>query len=440
MTAFIRRYVALLLLALLLTACSSTGLTQSVDGGTPTATTATHGPGFQTKPILQCPGILADYQGCITPYALRKAYDVESLTNQGFTGKGQTVVVIVSFGSPTLQQDLDTFSKQFGLPSTRLQILSPLGTVPFNNQDKDMVGWAIETTLDVQIIHALAPEANIVVMTSPVSETQGTQGLPEFMKLEQYAVDHKLGQIFSQSWAASEATLTDEAGQKLIQSYADFYKRATLEHNWTILTGSGDQGATDYADLKSTQLVGRRNVTFPADVPWVTAVGGTTLQRTGTTYSEQAWTGSGGGFSTFFAQPDYQRNLTQSGGKRGLPDIAASADPASGMAFYYNKNWSLAGGTSASTPLWAGLIAVANQIAGKPLGFINPKLYQLAQGANAQQNFRDITLGNNSNRSTMGGITVNVEGFQAGPGWDAVTGLGTPKAPSLLRNLAAATQ
>lgn len=440
MTALVRRYILLLLLALFVTACSSTGLTQSVDGGT--TPTATKSQGFQSQPITKCPDQLANFQSCYTPYTLRKAYDLESLTTQGFTGKGQTIVVIVSFGSPTLQQDLDAFSKYYGLPSTRLQILSPLGTVPFNSNDKDMVGWAIEASLDVQIIHAMAPEANIVVMTSPVSETQGVQGLPEFMKLEQYAVDHHLGQIFSQSWAASEATLTDKAGQDLIKQYADFYKRATLEEHWTIFTGTGDQGATDYADLHSTQLVNARNVTFPADVPWVTAVGGTTLQHTDSTYAETAWTGSGGGFSKFFAQPDYQKDLphdiqTQATGKRGLPDISANADPYTGMSFYYNGQWSLAGGTSASTPLWAGLMAVANQIAGKPIGFINPTLYKLGQGAGASQNFRDIILGDNTNQKTMGGITVNVEGFRATPGWDAVTGLGAPHTPSLLRNLAA---
>lgn len=308
-----------------------------------------------------------------------------------------------------------------------------------------MVGWADETTLDVQLIHAMAPEANIVVMTSPVSETQGVQGLPEFKQLEEYAVDHHLGQIFSQSWAASEATLADQAGQQLIKSYADFYKRATLQEHWTIFTGSGDQGATDFADLGSTKLVNARNVTFPADVPWVTAVGGTTLTGNSDATMESAWRGSGGGFSKFFAQPDYQKTLPASTqapfrGQRGLPDVSANADPSTGMAFYYNGNWSLTGGTSASTPTWAGLMAIANQLGGHPLGFINPTLYSLAQGAREQQNFHDITLGNNSNQSTKGGEAVNVEGFQAISGWDAVTGLGTPKGSSLLRNLVATTK
>ncbi|WP_201369542.1 S53 family peptidase [Ktedonobacter robiniae] len=441
-----RRYILFLFLVFLLAACTTAGFSKSMDGGTATASSQPSAvPGFVDQVITTCPAELANYQGCHTPYTLRQAYDIESLTKQGFTGKGQTVVVIVSFGSPTLQKDLDAFSRQFGLPQSRVQILSPLGTVPFNTQDSDMVGWATETTLDVQLIHAMAPEANIVVMTSPVSETQGVQGLPEFKQLEEYAVNHHLGQIFSQSWAASEATLADQAGQQLIKSYADFYKQTTLQDHWTIFVGTGDQGATDFADLNSTKLVNARNVTFPADVPWVTAVGGTTLASSQGATIEHAWSGSGGGFSKFFAQPDYQKALpssvqAQSGGQRGLPDVSANADPSTGMSFYYNGNWSLTGGTSASTPTWAGLMAIANQLAGHPLGFINPTLYSLAQGAGEQQNFHDVTIGYNNNQSTKGGETVNVKGFQAVPGWDAVTGLGTPKGSSLLRNLAAATK
>ena len=98
----------------------------------------------------------------------------------GFTGKGQTVVDIVSYGSPTLQPDMDVFDREFDLPPVKLQVLSPLGTVPFDPTNKDMNGWAGETELDVQIIHAIAPDAGIVVLTSPVDETEGTIGLPQY--------------------------------------------------------------------------------------------------------------------------------------------------------------------------------------------------------------------------------------------------------------------
>jgi subtilase family serine protease len=115
-------------------------------------------------------------------------------------------------------------------------------------------------------------------------------------------------------------------------------------------------------------------------------------------------------------------------GRRGLPDIAADADPATGMAFYVDGQWEQVGGTSASTPLWAGIIAVADQMAGHPLGFINPGIYKVASSTNAQQDFRDITSGNNS--FFQGKVQVN--GFQAVAGWDAVTGWGAPNAQKLL--------
>jgi subtilase family serine protease len=395
----------------------------------PTATRVTH---------EVCPARLSKNKGCYTPRGLRTAYDIEALTEKGFTGKGQTVVDIVSYGSPTLQQDIDVFSKQFGLPHITIQVFSPLGTVPFDPKSPEMIGWAEETELDVQIIHAIAPDAGIVVMTSPVDETEGTIGLPEFMKLEQYAVEHHLGQIFSQSFVASEATLADSTGQQLVTSYTDFYKRITTQQGWSIVSGSGDNGATDWGNIAATQLAPTPTVNFPADVPWVTAVGGTTLLRTQDGYNEQAWPGSGGGFSKFFKEPDFQQSMAQSvqsqlAGHRGLPDIAADADPFTGMAFYIGGQWGQTGGTSASTPLWAGLIAIANQMAGHPLGFINPGIYKVATTQQSSRDFRDIIQGNNSVHNN-----VQVQGFAAVTGWDAVTGWGAPQASQFIPDLIAA--
>ncbi|HEX6482045.1 MAG TPA: S53 family peptidase, partial [Ktedonobacteraceae bacterium] len=352
---------------------------------------------------------------------------------------GQTVVDIVSFGSPTLQQDMDVFDKQFGLPPISVKVLAPLGTARYDPANKDMTGWGIETELDVQIIHAMAPDAGIVVLTSPVDETEGTIGLPEFLQLEQYAVSHQLGQIFSQSFVASEVTLADSAGQQLVKKYTDFYNQATTKQGWTIVSGSGDHGATDFSNIAATQYSPTPTVNFPADVPWVTAVGGTTLIRSANTYNETAWQGSGGGFSKFSSEPDFQKSMpqavqTQLNGRRGLPDIAADADPATGMAFYVAGQWQQVGGTSASTPLWAGIIAVADQMAGHPLGFINTGIYKVASSANAQQDLRDITSGNNSFFSG----NVQVTGYQAVAGWDAVTGWGAPNAEKLLPDLIAA--
>ena len=375
---------------------------------------------------------------CLTPHQMRVAFGIEPLIEQGYTGKGQTIIDIVSYGSPTLQQDMDVFDRQFGLPPIKIQIVAPLGTVPYDPNNKDMGGWAGETELDVQIMHAIAPAANIVVMTSPVDETEGTIGMPEFLKLEQYAVAHHLGQIFSQSYVASEVTLSNSAGQQLVKSYTDFYKQITTEQGFTIVSGSGDNGATDWANIAATKLSPTRTVNFPADVPWVTAVGGTSLLHVGNSYNEVAWSGSGGGTSKFFSEPDFQRGMPSSvqsllAGQRGIPDIAADANPDTGMAFYFDGQWNQTGGTSASTPFWTAIVAIANQMAGHPLGFINPALYKLAASAHAQQDFRDVTAGNNNVNTG----TVQVQGFEAASGWDAVTGWGSPQASQFIPDLIA---
>src|SRR5712691_3608980 len=435
-------WVPLLALLLLLTACSPIGINPTISSPTKTPTTIPQHTATLTSTNTAadiCPDDLSSSTNCYTPHALRVAYGVEALTEQGFTGKGQTVIDIVSFGSPTLQQDMNVFDQQFALPPITISVIAPLGTVPFDPQNKDMAGWAEETELDVQIIHAIAPDAGIVVMTSPVDETEGTIGLPEFMKLEQYAVSHHLGQIFSQSYVASEATLMDSAGQQFVKTYTDFYKQITTQQGFTIVSGSGDNGATDWANIAATRLSPTPTVNFPADVPWVTAVGGTTLTRTANGYNESAWSGSGGGISKFFSEPTFQQSMPQSvqselAGHRGLPDIAADANPLTGMAFYINGQWRQVGGTSASTPLWAGIIAIANQVAGHPLGFINPGLYKMGISQNAQRDFRDITSGDNS----VSQGTVQVQGFQAVPGWDAVTGWGAPQANQFIPDLISA--
>lgn len=359
---------------------------------------------------------------------------------RGYTGKGQTIVDIVSFGSPTLQQDMDTFDSQFGLPPITIQVLSPIGTVPFDPANKDMQGWAGETELDVQIIHAIAPGASIVVLTSPVSETEGTIGLPQFLQLEQYALSHHLGTIFSQSWGASEVTLKDSAGQKELQQWDAFYKQATTQQGITFFGSSGDNGATDYTDLQATKLSTTPTTSFPTDEPWVTSTGGTALQRQpGTsTFTESAWNGSGGGFSAFYSEPSFQQTLPSSvqqelKNRRGVPDVAADADPNTGLAVYIG-GWTLAGGTSAAAPLWSAITAIANQMAGHPLGFLNPALYKLAASSTYSRDFRDITNGNNS--TPVNGKLV--QGYNAAPGWDPITGLGSPNAQNLIPDLIAA--
>jgi subtilase family serine protease len=163
------------------------------------------------------------------------------------------------------------------------------------------------------------------------------------------------------------------------------------------------------------------------------------LSRGGaSTFEETAWDHSGGGFSAFYSTPSYQQTLPASvrqilKNRRGVPDVSGDADPATGLAIYAG-GWQLGGGTSASAPLWAAIAAIANQMAGHPLGFLNPALYKLAASSSYAQDFHDVTQGDN----TQNVDGTQVPGYSAAQGWDPVTGLGSPNAEKLIPDLIAA--
>jgi len=381
---------------------------------------------------------------CYSPQQIRTAYGVAPLIDAGYAGKGQTVVIIDSFGSPTAYQDLQTFDAGYGLPDPpSFQQLAPFGSVPFDPTSADQLGWAEETSLDVQWAHAMAPAASIIVLTSPVSETQGVQGLPEFLKLEQYALDHRLGKIISQSWGTTENTLFTPAGKKVLTAFQNLYERAADSHV-TVFASSGDAG-TGNPDVNGNTYP-FPTVGFPASSPWVTAVGGTSLYAdlNGNYQSETVWndgvgSATGGGISQYFKEPNFQKDnlpaATQTllGGHRGLPDISYAADPNTGVPVYLGflpnrvGRFYVFGGTSAGSPQWAGIIADANQSAGHSLGFLNTALYRLGSSKSAAYSFNDITVGNNAQPP--------IAGYNATPGWDAATGWGTPKTVGLVLNL-----
>ncbi len=376
---------------------------------------------------------------CYSPQEIQNAYGLTPLLNAGYDGAGQTIIIIDSFGSPTIANDLSTFDAGYGLPAPpSFTVLAPLGTVSFDPSNSDQVGWAFETTLDVEWAHALAPGASIVLLTSPVSETEGVQGLPEFLQLEQYALDHHLGKIISQSWAATENTLFDPAGRQVMADFERFYLRAALE-DVTVLASSGDWGTAN-EDISDNYYT-FPTVNFPSSSPLVTAVGGTSLyaDTEGNYQHETVWdsTGawgagaSGGGVSQYFWEPLYQYLLPASVQKklnhhRGIPDVAYNADPNTPIlvyeSFVQSSGYYIIGGTSEGAPQWAGIIADANQLAGHPMGFLNPKLY-LLRG----RGFHDVTVGNNSFHG--------VPGYNATPGWDLATGWGSPDVSTLLREL-----
>jgi len=385
---------------------------------------------------------------CYSPQEMRRAYGLTDLVNDGFTGKGQSIVIIDSFGSPSIADDLQVFDAGYGLPDPPLfKVLSPLGTVPFDPNNSDMVNWAFETTLDVEWAHAIAPGANIVLLTSPVSETEGVQGMPQFLFLEKYALDHHLGKIISQSWGATENTLFTPAGREVFEDFNAFYRRAASEHV-TVFASCGDSGSANL-EQNLTTFYPFPTVIFPASSPWVTAVGGTSLFATtsGKYQSETVWNegaadAGGGGISQVFKEPDYQQNNLPAsdqallGGRRGIPDISYNGDPATSILVYLSflhgaVGYFRIGGTSEGSPQWAGIIAIANQRADHPLGFLNEALYKLGNSNDAAESFHDITVGNNA----QPGIPPGIPGYNSTRGWDAASGWGTPRAGELIQQL-----
>jgi len=375
---------------------------------------------------------------CYNPQEIRRAFGVDGLLSRGDIGTGQTIIIVDSFGSPTIASDLHIFDKAFGIPDPpSFKIYTPLGTKPFDPNNGTMVGWAAETTLDVEWSHAIAPGASIALMTSPVPETQGVQGMPQFLFLEQYALDHSLGKIISQSWATTENTLFFSGGRQVFASFNNFYQQAAADHV-TVFGSTGDSGVAN--PNFHGQIYPFPTVNFPASSPYVTAVGGTNLFASthGAYQSETAWDGSGGGVSQTFAEPDYQvHNLNGSvqkilKGNRGIPDIAYNGSGSTPILVYLSflpgqVGWYLFAGTSEGSPQWAGIIADGNQLAGHPLGFINPALYSIGNSGQYSSAYHDVTTGNNTNS----GIT----GYNAVPGWDPVTGWGSPKATSLVMDI-----
>ena len=401
---------------------------------------------------------------CYGPDQLQTAYNEHPLFNAGITGAGQTIVIVDSFGSPTIQADLAVFDAQYNLPAPpSFKIIQPAGAVPpFDPTDANGdVGWAGETTLDVEYAHSMAPGANIVLVETPVDETEGTAGFPQIVKAENYVVNHHLGQVISQSFGATEQTFPSAAS---IQGLRSAYFNAARNHV-TVLAATGDAGATDDANAAGTLLYTHRAIDWPSSDPLVTAVGGTQLALLTTgqrTQADRVWndstnyalndaffgtpgptaTATGGGVSTVFARPSYQNSVAGVvGDQRGVPDISMSA-ACSGLVNVYQSfpgepaGWYVACGTSEATPLFAGIVALADQVAGHSLGLINPALY--AMSAAKAPGLVDVTAGNNT-VSFLQPTLVTVKGFRAGPGYDLASGVGTVNAALFVPELAQAS-
>lgn len=383
---------------------------------------------------------------CLTPSTLAGVYGISKLRAQGVTGKGVSVGIVVSFGSPTIREDVDVYSRQYGLPALDLEIVTPAGTPPaFDQASSDRRGWALETTLDVEAVHAVAPEAKIVLIETPTSETEGLAGFPEIITAERAVLAANTVDVLSQSFGATEATFDSPAQLKDLS--VQLYPQAQAA-GVTVLSGSGDNGPTDFRlDMKT--LFNRPSVSWPASDPLVTAVGGTRVDVDATgarIRPDSAWGGTGvhgaggGGRSDVFAAPPYQSSINSvTDGRRAVPDISLDADPATGLIVYGSfdgGNWSVAGGTSQAAPLLAGIVALADQAAGHRVGFLNHALYGLAASPDrgASSGIADLNRGNNALAAFPA-----VPGYDAVGGYDLATGLGTVLAQQFVPAIVAAT-
>ncbi len=332
---------------------------------------------------------------------------------QGATASGQTIAII-ELGGGYRKADIKAYFKALGQKAPKVTAVSVDGgkNAPSNANSADG-----EVMLDIEVAAAVAPGANIVVYFCPNTD----QGFIDGIGTAVHDVIHKPS-VISISWGAPELRWTAQSMNLL-----DAACQSAAALGITVTAASGDNGATDGL------TDGANHVDFPASSPHVLGCGGTNLQSAGSTItSESVWNGlpnngsTGGGVSNFFPLPAWQTGAgvpqpSIAGGGRGVPDVGGDADPASGYQVRVDGKNFVIGGTSAVAPLWAGLIALANQQNGKSAGFINPAIY----AAKASSAFNDIVSGSNYIGTPVG--------FKAGPGWDPCTGLGSPIAPALIK-------
>jgi len=370
---------------------------------------------------LTCAAPLPPIPLCFGPAQLRAAYDIQPLIDAGVDGRGTTIVIIDAFSSPTLMSDVSAFDSAWGLPAANLDVVNPDGSPPF---DASQAMWAVEISLDVEWAHAVAPGAHIELVLAKSSDDV------DLLNATRYAVDHNLGDVITQSFGEAEACADPEL---LRQEHAVFETAASK--GITLVAGSGDKGAVNF--LCDGSLTTVPAVATPASDPDVTAVGGTklTLDRSTAAYvSETGWHdasgASGGGFSSIYRRPGYQAPFIRDNGARGLPDVAYAGSGLDSYLIVVHGHARAIFGTSAGAPQWAGIDALSRQVAGHRQSQLNIRLYHLAKSDSYGVAFHDILTGNNNWTIKQTGQTVN--GFNAGPGWDAVTGLGTPDVAKLV--------
>ena len=372
---------------------------------------------------------------CFTPTSIKSGYNFPSSAS----GAGATIAIVDAFGNPTVTADLHAFDLAVGLadPSAgQFQIVYPGGKPTFNPTNRDQLNWAIETDLDVQWAHAIAPSAAIVLVVAANSNGNSIN------TAEEYVVENLPGSIMSLSFGIPESTISGGGNNTQLQQAHQTLFQAT-QRNITALAASGDGGAT--ALLGSVP-----DAYYPASDPLVIAVGGTDLKlfNNGSYRSEKAWNdfddpvtkctapvapgATGGAPSAIFTPPPYQTTIAKTLGMTGrtTSDVAFNASACTGVVVYLGfqgltPGIYAVGGTSQAVPQWAGILAAANAANGAPLGFVTNRIYAIG-GSTA---FHDITNGDN---------VTDGFGYQTAVGYDLPTGWGTPNVANFVPALLSA--
>jgi len=394
---------------------------------------------------------------CYTPRQLQVAYGVKPLLDRGITGRGQTVVLPELAESELnpplvtdLRQDMTAYDTQFGLPAARMRVVTTLAST-----HSPWLAFG-EEVLDVEMVHALAPDASLVILLVPSTSLDNASN----------AISAAVGSLRLGSTEGGVISISAAAqigGEQCVNraqaSRVNAAVQTAVDRGTTVVAASGDMGAAAYTCDVYSALTGTppanpiKGVNLLASDPLILGAGGTSLTASPTTgawISETAWglasgnpgnaggsfQASGGGFSQLFARPAYQAGVPGTRATRGVPDVSADASDRTGVAVVFSNGTQSVvqshGGTSASAPIWAAMIALADQYAGHRLGFVNPAIYRIARGPAYHRAFHDITTGDN----TVQFPPLTITGYQAAPGWDPVTGWGSPDAQVLIPLLA----
>ncbi len=353
------------------------GFGRNANGGGIVVSTI-NGPTYLDPTTLIRPSCAYTAQQLVAHYGVNEAHAV------GLKGRGQTIVIVDAYGSPTALADLNTFSSAMGLPamtSKTFEVVYPDGTPTDTDPD-----WATETTLDIEWAHAFAPEAKIVLVVAPSFEEA------DLAHAVDYAADHRLGNVISASWGEPEAKTDKSAAEIFNHAFTHAAARGVAVN---VATG-------DNADNGVGTPVGAPAV--PADSLYATAVGGTSINIPSDNGPvESAWglsktvfgtnidaspvpqvyrtvQGGGGGESVYFKKPSWQHKLPGAG--RQTPDISAIADPQTGAIVVQSAAdgtpvWHVIGGTSLATPIFSAIWALADEAAGESLGQAAPVIASL---------------------------------------------------------------